>query len=610
MTLEAWATRPPRHRPKEAGTPTYLPEPPTDEELTSYIRRRMYWLIIPSLISMAGLTVSQVKFATQAPWLYPFILVTAATLVYYTISLAVNLGTKDFDYDEHVRFVTDFWQDLRRNAGAPPMARTPSMLWPERDESGALSHWAHPGYDEEPLPAGLASAPGVDVFMPVCGEPIQVLRNAWTYISELWYPAGKLSFYVLDDSKSDDIREMAAEFGFHYVTRPDNKLQKAGNMHHAFWMTYSELETGTGQYVLIFDADFCPRRDMLRHLVPYMASDYRLGVVQSPQYFRIDRSRQNWLERGASAVQELFYRYIQQSREQRDAAICVGTNAVYRRRALAANGGPTQIGHSEDVHTGFDLRTLGWKLKFIPVNLATGTCPAEIPAFLAQQYRWCMGSMSLLGDKKFRDYPLPWRTRFGYYSGFAYYMSTALMTIVGPLIPLILLIFHPELIVLSNYWFILPSVIYSLIIFPLWHHSEYGLAAFATRFLYGWAHLFALTDAMRGNAKAWSPTGGKDKAAKSTKTVLFDNFRRYATVISGGGAVAWVGLALWRMLTEPRWYDFAPMFALGMLALAVAAQALVPAWRAAHRNRMKASPSLSANGAVIQLKSPDRQLEV
>ena len=61
------------------------------------------------------------------------------------------------------------------------------------------------------------------------------------------------------------------------------------------------------------------------------------------------------------------------------AAICVGSNAVYRRAALDSNGGTTLIEHSEDVHTGFDLRRNGWPLRYIPVNLATGLCPATFP---------------------------------------------------------------------------------------------------------------------------------------------------------------------------------------------------------------------------------------
>jgi len=32
----------------------------------------------------------------------------------------------------------------------------------------------------------------------------------------------------------------------------------------------------------------------------------------------------------------------------------------------------TMIEHSEDNHTGFDLRRHSWRLRYVPVNLATG----------------------------------------------------------------------------------------------------------------------------------------------------------------------------------------------------------------------------------------------
>jgi len=62
------------------------------------------------------------------------------------------------------------------------------------------------------------------------------------------------------------------------------------------------------------------------------------------------------------------------SRQGSDGAICVGSCAVYRRAALDTNGGTTLIEHSEDVHTGFDLRGLGWDLRYIPVAVSTGVC--------------------------------------------------------------------------------------------------------------------------------------------------------------------------------------------------------------------------------------------
>jgi cellulose synthase/poly-beta-1,6-N-acetylglucosamine synthase-like glycosyltransferase len=36
---------------------------------------------------------------------------------------------------------------------------------------------------------------------------------------------------------------------------------------------------------------------------------------------------------------------------------------------------------SEDVHTGFNVLNDGWRVKYIPVCLATGVCPDNLSSF-------------------------------------------------------------------------------------------------------------------------------------------------------------------------------------------------------------------------------------
>lgn len=113
------------------------------------------------------------------------------------------------------------------------------------------------------------------------------------------------------------------------------------------------------------------------------------AIVQTPQFFRTS-SDQSWVEQGAGSVQELFYRVVQINRNRFGAAICVGSNAVYRREALREVGGTAEIGFSEDVHTGFYAVTRGWKVRYLPLCLACGICPDTPRAFFSQQMRWCM----------------------------------------------------------------------------------------------------------------------------------------------------------------------------------------------------------------------------
>ncbi len=171
-------------------------------------------------------------------------------------------------------------------------------------------------------------------------------------------------------------QELAERHGFVYRTRPNRgELKKAGNLRFGYEQSHGDL-------ILILDADFVPRHDMLTELAPYF-DEPDVGIVQSPQFFDTHAKGMNWLQRCAGATQELFYRLIQPSRDRASAAICVGTCAVYRRAALQKAGGFAQIGHSEDVHTGVKLAKVGLRLRYVPVLVSKGLCP-DTPAGLPQ----------------------------------------------------------------------------------------------------------------------------------------------------------------------------------------------------------------------------------
>ena len=379
--------------------------------------------------------------------------------------------------------------------------------------------------------------PSVDIFLPVCGEPLEVLHNTWVHVNRLADSyQGVVKTYVLDDAAEEEVGAMARDFGFHYVVRPNRGwFKKAGNLNHAF-------EKTDGDHILILDADFAPRADLLDELLPHMDDDEKFAIVQSPQFFRIVDG-QNWIERGAGAVQEQFYRSVQTSREDLDGSICVGSCAVYRRAALEQTNGITLIEHSEDMYTGFDLRALGWKLRYVPVALSAGVCPDTAGAFHNQQYRWCMGSLELLTSRRF------WRWTSSSRPGsamcrFLYYLQTALATFIAPVIPLALMILRPDLLRAEAALWVLPSVAYVTLVLPLWHRAPYRLEAWAVRIMYGWSHVFAVWDVLRGRPMGWKPTG----SAGAKK----NGMRRYWNCMifwTGGTAVVWVIVAAWRMLT-------------------------------------------------------------
>lgn len=526
VELTPQTASPPRHsrrgdpraaRSTPSTIPTALPEPPNDQERYVFGNRNLWVLTLSSLVSFGCLVVSQILFINMSAWLLLLLPFLAFTVLYYIISLFVNLLTFDFDMKRHRRLVQEW---------------SPALY------------------------------PSIDVFLPVCGEPLDVLRNTWQHVYQMIrHYDGRVHVYVLDDSANDERENAALGFNFVYQRRPNRGwYKKAGNMRYAYQRTLSE-------FILVLDADFTPRHDMLNEMLPYFDAEPGLGIVQSPQYFRVTAA-QGWLERGAGAVQELFYRTVQVSRQRHGAAICVGSCALYRREALDSIGGSTLIEHSEDVHTGFDMRRQGWRLLYIPVPLAAGLCPADVNSFFTQQYRWCAGSMSLLTSTKFWNTRLGVRARFSYLSGFCYYAHTAVFTFVGPLIPIVMLVRFPEFVELNNYLLIVPSMIYNMIVFPLWHKCTFGFESWTVKMIYGWAHTFAIWDAMLGRSVGWQPTG--DTGRKNRVGRLWVGM----AVWTGGTALVWTAVAAERMITTSL-AAFAPAFIGGVLFLTIALQALL-----------------------------------
>jgi cellulose synthase/poly-beta-1,6-N-acetylglucosamine synthase-like glycosyltransferase len=355
----------------------------------------------------------------------------------------------------------------------------------------------------------------VDVYLPICGEPRDLVRNTWVYVRQLRIVHPNVTVYVLDDKNDPAMREMAGEFKFEYITRSTNELKKAGNLRNAFKQT-------SGEFIVIFDADFCPKSTFLIETLPYFFVDKLVGIVQTPQFFRVTGGM-NWLERGAAMIQELFYRLIQVNRSTYNGAICVGTNAVYRRSALAPFGGTAAIEYSEDVHTGFQIVSTGGRIVYIPLILAMGVCPDAIKQYFTQQYRWAMGSISLFFSRKFWVAPLSAMQRVCYLSGMFYYVTTALFVIVSVLPSFVMLLFFPEKIAWYNLLASVPSLLYGTLYLYFWtslggtdvkskikavHNS------LSARHVAYFAHLFALVDYVRGNLEAWSPTGVKSKSKR------------------------------------------------------------------------------------------------
>jgi cellulose synthase (UDP-forming) len=263
----------------------------------------------------------------------------------------------------------------------------------------------------------------VDVFITVYGEAVNTVRRT---VAAAIAMRGAHVTWVLDDGNSDDVRELAGQLGARYVRRLSNTGAKAGNINHA-------LSISGGEFFVILDADFVPEEDFLYETLPFFV-DGNVAFVQTPQAYG---NMHNLISSGAGFMQSVFYRFIQPGRNRFNAAFCVGTNVVFRRKAILDVGGMYTDSKSEDVWTSLMLHERGWRSVYIPIALAVGDAPETVEAYTKQQLRWASGGFEIL----MRRNPLSPRTHLTMDQRLQY-LVTATHYLVG-ITPLLLLLVPP-----------------------------------------------------------------------------------------------------------------------------------------------------------------------
>lgn len=227
--------------------------------------------------------------------------------------------------------------------------------------------------------------PSVDILIPTYNEPVFILRRTLIGCQAIDYP--DKTIYVLDDTKRPEIQQLATELGCEYITRPDNRHAKAGNLNHALTKTCGEL-------IAIFDADFIPTKNFLARTVGFFQNP-RMGLVQTPQsFYNTDPIAHNLgLEDILTPEEEVFYRQIQPIRDGVGGVVCSGTSFVVRRSVLEEVGGFVTGTLSEDYFTGIRIAALGYQLIYLDEKLSAGLAAESIADHAAQRLRWARGTL-------------------------------------------------------------------------------------------------------------------------------------------------------------------------------------------------------------------------
>jgi cellulose synthase/poly-beta-1,6-N-acetylglucosamine synthase-like glycosyltransferase len=284
-----------------------------------------------------------------------------------------------------------------------------------------------------PLPGVL---PRVTVQLPVYNE-MYVVERLLDSVCSIRYPKDRLEIQVLDDStdETSGIARRAVElyraqgYDVRYLHREDRTGYKAGALD-------AGLAAATGEFVLIFDADFVATPDILEKTIGQF-DDPKVGLVQvrwghiNREYSLLTQVQSVLLdghfilEHGGRSRSGRFFNFN-------------GTAGVWRRSAIEDAGGWQHDTLTEDLDLSYRAQMRGWRFVYLQDLVCPAELPVEMNSFKTQQHRWAKGSVQTC--KKLLPAvlasPLPWRIKveaaFHLTANFAYPLMVLLSLLMFP----------------------------------------------------------------------------------------------------------------------------------------------------------------------------------
>ena len=263
-----------------------------------------------------------------------------------------------------------------------------------------------------PAPGALDQWPPVTIQLPIFNEKYTVARLLKA-VAALDYPPDRLQVQVLDDSTDETaalVQNLTADFAarglnIQLIHRLDRQGYKAGALDHA-------MDSATGEFIAIFDADFVPSPDWLKKTIPFFDKP-RLGCLQT-RWGHINR-RYNSLTRAEAMGIDGHFLVEQTARSRSDLVLNFnGTAGLWRRACIEDAGGWQWDTLTEDLDLSYRAQMRGWKIDYLPDVVVPAELPAEVEAYKKQQFRWAKGSFQVVRKilpQVFGDSRLPLRVR-------------------------------------------------------------------------------------------------------------------------------------------------------------------------------------------------------
>ena len=231
--------------------------------------------------------------------------------------------------------------------------------------------------------------PYITIQLPVYNE-MYVMERLLDNIAKIDYPKDKLEIQVLDDSTDETVETtlkhvqklQSTGLDIKHITRTDRKGFKAGALKEG-------LETAKGSIIAIFDSDFLPQKDWLKHTVPYF-KDEAIGVVQT-RWGHINRNY-SILTRIQAFALDAHFTLEQVGRNSKGHFINFnGTAGLWRKTCIIDAGNWEGDTLTEDLDLSYRAQLKNWKFKYLEDVETPAELPIVISAARSQQFRWNKG---------------------------------------------------------------------------------------------------------------------------------------------------------------------------------------------------------------------------
>src|SRR5689334_7958852 len=231
--------------------------------------------------------------------------------------------------------------------------------------------------------------PRVTIQLPLYNERY-VVERLIDEVVKVEYPRELLQIQVLDDSTDDTApfadalvqKYQAMGYPIEYIHRTNRNGFKAGALQEG-------MAVATGEFVAIFDADFCPPADFLNRTIHHFA-DPKVGVVQTRwSYLNRDYNFLTEveamlldghfiLEHGARSRAGYFFNFN-------------GTAGILRVSMIDDAGGWQHDTLTEDSDLSYRAQLKGWRFMYLPGLDCPSELPVDMHGFQVQQSRWAKG---------------------------------------------------------------------------------------------------------------------------------------------------------------------------------------------------------------------------